>query len=171
LIKDLATEIQGTTMGDLERSGGERSEALRSGGSPMVERRSSGPGEKVPDPEVVARPKRRQFTAEYKLRILREADACKGSGEIGALLRREGLYSSHLVLWRRQREQAAHTELKSRKRGPKPKAQDPRVKQLEREKARLERRLKHAETIIEIQKKVHELLGIPLKNLDSDEND
>src|SRR5712692_2172000 len=158
-------------MGDLERSGGERSEAPRSGGSPMVERRSSGPGEKVRDPEVVARPKRRQFTAEYKLRILREADACKGWGEIGALLRREGLYSSHLVLWRRQREQAAHTELKSRKRGPKPKAQDPRVKQLEREKAQLERRLKHAETIIEIQKKVHVLLGIPLKNLDSDDKE
>jgi hypothetical protein len=64
-------------------------------------RRSLGPGEGVPDPEVVARPKRRQFKAEYKLRILREADACKGPGEIGALLRREGLYSSHLVLWRR----------------------------------------------------------------------
>jgi hypothetical protein len=171
LIKDLATDVHATTMGDLERSGGERSEAPRSGGSPMVERRSSGPGEKVPDPEVVARAKRRQFTTEYKLGILREADACKGSGEIGALLRREGLYSSHLVVWRRQREEAAHTQLKARKRGPKPKAQDSRVKQLEREKARLERRLKHAETIIEIQKKVHELLGIPLKNLDSDEND
>jgi transposase len=87
------------------------------------------------------------------------------------LLRREGLYSSHLVLWRRQREQAAHTQLKSRKRGPKPKAEDPRVKQLEREKAGLERRLKHAETIIAIQKKVAALLGIPLKNLDNDEND
>ena len=73
----------------------------------MVERRSSGAGEKVPDPEVVARPRRRQFTAEYKMRILREADACKEPGEIGALLRREGLYSSHLVQWRRQREQAA----------------------------------------------------------------
>jgi len=168
LIKDLALAVDGTTMGDTERSGGERSEAPRSGGSPMVEHRSSGSG--VSDPEVVARPKRRQFTAEYKLRILREADACKGSGETGALLRREGLYSSHLVLWRRQREQAAHTQLKSRKRGPKPKVQDPRVKQLEREKAALERRLKHAETIIAIQKKVHELLGIPLKNLDSDEN-
>jgi len=136
-----------------------------------VERRSSGPGDEAPDPEVVARPKRRQFTAEYKLRILREADACKGSGEIGALLRREGLYSSHLVLWRRQREQAAHTQLKSRKRGPKAKARDPRVKQLERETARLQRRLKRAEAIIEIQKKVAALLGIPLKNLDSDEND
>lgn len=171
MIKDLAMEVQGTTMGDLERSGGERSEAPRSGGSPMVERRSSGSGDGVPDPEVVVRPKRRQFTAEYKLRILKEADACKGPGEIGALLRREGLYSSHLVLWRRQREQAAHAQLESRKRGPKPKVQDPRVKQLEREKARLERRLKHAETIIEIQKKAAELMGIPLKNLDSDEND
>jgi len=171
VIKDLAMEVQGTTMGDLERSGGERSEAPRSGGSPMVERRSSGSGDGVPDPEVVVRPKRRQFTAEYKLRILKEADACKGPGEIGALLRREGLYSSHLVLWRRQREQAAHAQLESRKRGPKPKVQDPRVKQLEREKARLERWLKHAETIIEIQKKAAELMGIPLKNLDSDEND
>lgn len=137
----------------------------------MVERRVSGSEERIPDPEVVARPKRRQFTAEYKLRILREADAGKGSGDIGALLRREGLYSSHLVQWRRQREQAAHSQLKSRKRGPKPKVQDPRVKHLEREKARLERRLKHAETIIAIQKKVHEILGIPLRTLDSDEND
>jgi transposase len=137
----------------------------------MVERRSPWSEGKVPDPEVVARPKRRQFTIEYKLRILREADACKEPGEIGALLRREGLYSSHLVLWRRQREQAAQTQLRSRKRGPKAKVQDPRVKQLEREKARLERRLKHAETIIEIQKKAAELMGIPLKNLDSDEND
>src|SRR5262245_9826210 len=100
-----------------ERSSGERSEAPRSGGSSMVERRSSGSEEKAPDPEVVARPKRRQFTAEYKLRILKEADACKEPGDIGKLLRREGLYSSHLVLWRRQRDQAAHTQLKSRKRG------------------------------------------------------
>jgi transposase-like protein len=157
-------------MEGLERSGGERSEAPRSGGASMVERRSAGP-ETVPDPEVAARPKRRQFTIEYKLRILKEADACREPGEVGALLRREGLYSSHLVLWRRQREQAASTQLKSRRRGPKAKAQDPRIKQLEREKARLERRLKRAETIIEIQKKVHELLGIPLKNLDTDETD
>lgn len=171
MIKDLALAVEETTMGDTERSGGERSEAPRSGGSSMVERGSSGPGQGVPDPELVARPKRRRFTAEYKLGILREAEACKGSGEIGILLRREGLYSSHLALWRRQREEAAHTQLKSRKRGPKAKVQDPRVKQLEREKAQLERRLKHAETIIEIQKKVHELLGIPLKTLDSGEND
>lgn len=170
MINDLAADVQGTTMEGPERSGGERSEAPRSGGASMVGR-SAGSGEKVPDPEVEPRPRRRQFTIDYKLRILKEADACKEPGEIGALLRREGLYSSHLVLWRRQREQAASTQLKSRKRGPKSKAQDPRVKQLERDKARLERRLKRAETIIEIQKKVHELLGIPLKNLDIDEND
>ena len=171
MIKDLATDVQGTTMGDLERSGGERSEAPRSGGSPMVERRSSGSGERVPDPEVVARPKRRQFTAEYKLRVLREADGCKGSGEVGALLRREGLYSSHLVLWRRQREQAAQTQLKSKKRGPKPKVQDPRVRQLERENARLQRQLKRVALLLDIQKKAGEILGIPLKNLDDVEND
>ena len=169
MSKLMAQEIQETTVGGTERSGGERSEAPRSGGSPTVERMSSvSPG--VPDPEVVARPKRRRFTAEYKLRVLREVDACR-PGEIGTLLRREGLYSSHLVLWRRQREEAAQVQLKGRKRGPKAKAQDPRLKELEREKARLERRLKRAETIIEIQKKAAVLMGISLKNLDSDEND
>ena len=137
----------------------------------MVERSVVVAPEVVPDPEVAARPKRRRFTAEYKLRVLRQADACKEPGETGALLRREGLYSSHLVQWRRQREEAAQAQLKSRRRGPKPKLQDPRVKQLEREMARLERRLKRAEIIIEIQKKAAALLGIPLKNLDSDEND
>ncbi len=171
MIKDLAQEVQGTTMGDTERSGGERSEAPRSGGSSMVERVASESAQEVADPEVAARPKRRRFTAEYKLRILREADACKGGGEIGALLRREGLYSSHLVHWRRQREEAAQVQLKARKRGPKPKLQDPRVKQLERENARLQRRLKRVDMLLEIQKKAAELLGIPLKNLDSDEND
>lgn len=137
----------------------------------MAERVSSESAQEVPDPEVAARPKRRRFTVEYKLRILREADACKGGGEIGALLRREGLYSSHLVHWRRQREQAAQAQLKARKRGPKPRLQDPRVKQLERENARLQRRLKRVDMLLEIQKKAAELLGIPLKNLDSDEND
>jgi transposase-like protein len=124
-----------------------------------------------PDPEVPERAKRRQFSAEYKLRILREADACKGSGEIGALLRREGLYSSHLVLWRRQRETRALAGMRGRKRGPKPKEVDPRVKQLERENVRLQRRLKQAETIIEIQKKVAGMLGIPLNAPELDEND
>lgn len=169
MIKDLALEIQGTTIGDTERSGGERSEAPRSGGSPMVERSSS--PERVPDPEVAARPKRRQFTAEYKLRILREVDTCKGPGGIGAVLRREGLYSSHLVLWRRQREEAAQSQLKARKRGPKPKIEAPRVKELERENARLQRQLKRVALLLDIQKKVGRILGIPMKNLDDIEND
>jgi len=124
-----------------------------------------------PDPEVPEKAKRRQFSAEYKLRVLREADACKGSGEIGALLRREGLYSSHLVAWRRQREARVLAGMRARKRGPKGRGEDPRVKQQEREIARLRRRLKQAETIIEIQKKVAGMLGIPLNAPDLDEND
>ena len=124
----------------------------------------------VPDPEVVAKPKRRRFSAEYRLKILKQADACKAPGEMGALLRREGLYSSLLSTWRRQREQGALAALRARKRGPKPKAADPRVKELEKETARLQRKLKQAEMIIEVQKKVHEILGIPLKTL-ADEGD
>ena len=127
--------------------------------------------EGAPDPEVTERAKRRRFTAEYKLRILREADACKGDGDLGALLRREGLYSSHLTTWRRQRDEIAKAGLKARKRGPKSKAVDPRVKQLERENDRLKQRLEQAETIIAFQKKLSKLLGIPLKSPDSDGND
>ena len=127
--------------------------------------------EGAPDPEVTERAKRRRFTAEYKLRILREADACKGDGDLGALLRREGLYSSHLATWRRQRDEIAKAGLKARKRGPKPKAVDPRVKRLERENARLKRQLEQAETIIEFQKKLSKLLGISLKPPTGDEND
>lgn len=125
----------------------------------------------APDPEVTERAKRRRFTAEYKLRILREADACKGHGDLGALLRREGLYSSHLATWRRQRDEITEAGLKARKRGPKPKAEDPRVKQLERENLRLKRRLEQAETIIDFQKKLSKLLGIELKDPDSNGND
>ena len=125
----------------------------------------------APDPEVAERAKRRRFTAEYKLRILREVDACKGDGDVGALFRREGLYSSQLAAWRRQRDETAKAGLKARKRGPKSKAVDPRVKQLERENVRLKRRLEEAETIIDFQKKLSRLLGIPLKSPDSDGND
>jgi transposase len=125
----------------------------------------------VPDPAVDEKPKRRRFTAEYKLRILRDADRCK-PGELGALLRREGLYSSLLTQWRGQRDRIAQAGLAVRKRGPKARLQDdPRIKQLERENARLKRRLERAETIIEFQKKLSAMLGIPLKPQDSDEND
>ena len=125
-----------------------------------------------PDPEVPEKPQRRRFTAEYKVRILREADACAEPGEMGALLRREGLYSSHLTEWRRQREQGALAGLTPKMRGrrgvsPHPLAR--RVSELEREKTRLQHRLQQAEAIIEVQKKVSELLGIPLNPPGSDE--
>jgi len=90
---------------------------------------------------------------------------------LGALLRREGLYSSHLVNWRRQREQGELVAGRARQRGPKAKPIDPRVKQLEVENRRLQRKLARAETIITLQKKVAEILGIPLKPLDIDETD
>ena len=125
----------------------------------------------APDPEVSEQAKRRRFTAEYKLRIVREADACKGDGDVAALLRREGLYSSLLSAWRRQRDEIAKVGLASRKRGRKAKAVDPRMKELERENARLKRRLQRVETMLTIQKKASELLGIPLNPPDNDEND
>ena len=124
-----------------------------------------------PDPEVPAKVQRRRFSAEYRLRILKQADACKKPGEVGALLRREGLYSSLLTNWRRQREQGALQDLRARRRGPKPRSIDPRVKQLEAENRQLHRKLQRAETIITLQKKVAEILGIPLKPLDNDETD
>jgi transposase-like protein len=122
------------------------------------------------DPEVAAKAKRRQFSAEYKLRIVREAAAAKSPGEIGALLRREGLYSSHLVAWRRQRERGELAGL-SAKRGRKPEPVNPlakRVAELEREKRRLERRLEQAELLLDIQKKASRLLEIPLRSQDDD---
>ncbi len=125
----------------------------------------------VLDPEVVEKAKRRRFSAEYRLRIVREADSCTEPGEVGALLRREGLYSSLLTAWRRQRDEGALAGLRSKKRGPKAKAVDPRVKRLERENARLKRKLEQAETIIEIQKKVAGMLGIPLRTSEPDEKD
>jgi len=132
---------------------------------------SAGGGAGVPDPEMVEKAKRRQFSPEYKLRVLGEADACRGEGQLGALLRREGLYSSHLTTWRRQRETGALAGMRGKKRGPKGRDEDPRVKQQAREIARLQKQLKQAVTIIEIQKKVAGILGIPLNAPELDEND
>ena len=117
----------------------------------------------VPDPEVRERAVRRRFTAEYKLQVLREADRCAGLGEIGALLRREGLYSSHLTTWRRQREHGALVALAPKKRGRPPAPVSPlarRVAELERDNARLTRRLHQAEAILEAQKKLSEILSL-----------
>ena len=124
------------------------------------------------DPEVVPRATRRRFTAKYKAAILREAERCTGSGSLGAMLRREGLYSSHLANWRKQEAAQGQAGLTPKRRGPKPKPQpSAREKQLEREKRALEKRLAKAELIIEFQKKVHALLGIPLSSPERDEDD
>ena len=115
--------------------------------------------------EVAEKARRRQFTVEYKRKIVKEADACKASGEIGALLRREGLYSSHLTSWRDQAHRAARAALEPKKRGPKAKetdARDRRIAELERENAKLARRIERAEALVEVQKKVSVLLGIVL---------
>jgi transposase-like protein len=117
----------------------------------------------IPEPEVVPQAERRQFTAKYKLRILEKADSCNGAGELGALLRREGLYSSYLSRWRRQRDQGQLQALASKKRGRKNATQDQRAEELvelRRENRRLQLRLEQAETIIEIQKKLSHLLGL-----------
>jgi transposase len=131
----------------------------------------AGAAPRVPDPAVEAKPVRRRFTAEYKLRILREVERAKEPGDVGAILRREGLYSSHLSHWRQERDRVAKSALASRKRGPKPRVEDPRIQKLERENARLQRKLEQAETIIAFQKKLSEMLGIPLSPQKIDEND
>jgi transposase-like protein len=115
--------------------------------------------------EVLAKPVRRRFTVEYKRRIVKEADSCSGSGEVGALLRREGLYSSHLSAWRAARDRGELAGSAPMKRGPAPKPVDPRDKrivELERENRKLARRAERAEALVAVQKKVSELLGIQL---------
>lgn len=123
---------------------------------------------KVPDSEVLERPSRRVFTAEYKRRILIEAQACREEGKIGALLRREGLYSSHLSKWQRQAEEATLAGLAPRKRGPKVDPAAGRMAELERDNTRLRRRLEQAEAILAIQKKLSLLLGLQLETTEDE---
>ena len=160
----------GRSVGD--RREPERSSAPTTAAPPPS---PAGPAAPPPDPEVPTdRPRRRTFTAEYKKRILEEADACAASGTVGVLLRREGLFSSHLTEWRRQREQATIAGLTPRKRGRKQKVVDAmtvRVAELEREKRRLEEHLRTAEIIIDVQKKVSQLLGVPLSAPKTEGND
>jgi transposase-like protein len=119
----------------------------------------------MPDPAVPEKPVRRRFTAEYKIRVLREADRCTELGQLGALLRREGLYSSHLSTWRQQRDEGTLAGLTPKRRGRKPNPDAPLIaenERLKRETQRLAAKLRQAETIIEVQKKLSEILGIPL---------
>ena len=122
----------------------------------------------------MAKAKRRRFTAEYKRKILHEADACTGSGDIGALLRREGLYSSHLVEWRKLRERGELAGLGPKKRGPKAKEPNPLAKKLaeqERKSAKLEAENAKLQIICDVQKILSLLLGLTLPTiLDDDES-
>jgi transposase len=139
--------------------GEERSDETRSAGAATTA--------SPPDPEVVAKPKRRRFTAEYRMRVLEEADRCTEPGEVGRLLRREGLYSSHLTAWRKAQRDGALRGLASKKRGVKPKESnplEPKVRELEAKVARLERDLHKAHTILDVQEKVAGLLGFDLQD-------
>ena len=167
--------MSGNSFGVAVSSGGlagaERSEPQRSaapakpGGASLAASR--------PDSEVVGQAKRRRFTVEYKQRILQQAEAAAATrGGIGALLRREGLFSSHLVSWRRERDQGIREALTPRKRGPKSQ-RDPLAEEnqkLRRQLGQLTEKLRKAEIIIDVQKKVAALLGNPIPEQDPEEN-
>jgi transposase len=146
--------------------GARRATGVSPAGSSTEETRMS-----PPDPEVPVKKPRRKFTAKYKLQILQEADLCTEPGQRGALLRREGLYSSNLTTWRRQKDEGLLDALSPKKRGRKEKEKNPlakKVTELERENERLRKRLKKAETIIDVQKKISEILGIEQPDYDEE---
>jgi transposase-like protein len=127
----------------------------------------------APDPEVPAHKRRRKLTQQYKLRILKEADQCTEPGQIGALLRREGLYSSSLTLWRRQRTQGILSAMAPKKRGRKQNEKNPltnEVAKLQKENKRLRKELWKAERVIEVQKKISEILGISQEIAENERN-
>ena len=157
----LATQSR---VGEPERRGDERSEAARGGGSSTLERDAV---PVPPDSEVPARHARRRFTTAYTLEILRRADACTRHGELGALLRKEGLYSSHVITWRQQREAGLTPKIRGRKAVP----VYPAMKKLEQENRRLTTRLKKVEALLDFPKKLSSLLQIPLIPFESDEGD
>lgn len=159
MLKDMNNpkkkSLLATERGEPERSGGEANGVANKLAAATV----------APDPEVLAQPKRRRFTAAYKVRIVEEAQKCSESGQIGALLRREGLYSAALTQWRRQYQNGALQGLKDDKRGRK-RSRDIRDMELEclrRENERLSKKLSQAELIIDIQKKVAAMLGHPIE--------
>jgi transposase len=161
--KALDMRKSSTNVSALEAESGERSEPDGAG-------RALG----AVDPEVLEKPVRRRFSGEYKLGILRLADACTEPGSLGALLRREGLYHSNLTVWRRQRDAGTLEALKPKRRGRKAAAPDPLVVEVDRlrkQNERLVKRLKQAELIIDVQKKVSQMLGIALETPEKSETD
>jgi transposase len=171
--------MNGNSLGVVLSSGG-LAAAERSEGSPPGEPQRSAAAAKAgadlgasrPDPEVVAKAKRRTYTAEYKQRILEEAEVAAATrGAVGALLRREGLYSSLLATWRRERASGIHEALTPQRRGPKSKRNplEEENQKLRRQNARLTEDLRKAQIIIDVQKKVAALLGNPLPEVDPEE--
>ena len=166
------TEASGLEEAQPENRGMERSQRNQNGEiSPPPIRSTRIMDLSPPDPEVEEKPQRRKFTAAYKARIVQEADACTEKGQIGALLRREGLYSSQLTEWRQLYRQGVLTALRDDKRGrKKTNAVERENEKLRKQVAQLEHRLQQAETIIEVQKKISEILGLaqerPTKNED-----
>jgi transposase-like protein len=165
-------EVSGSSGKDKDRAGvvgtegGRRPTGVPTTPDAANELEGTAFGAGPPETEVLESPIRRRFTAEYKRRILKEADSCTQRGQLGALLRREGLYSSHLMTWQRQRDKGILAGLMPKKRGRKPKPKDPLVEEnrrLRRENEQLLARLKKAEIIIDVQKKLSEALGIPME--------
>ena len=157
-----------TTIGS-PRNGGEQSEPECSGDPMVVAPVDVHP----PDPEVSEKATRRRFSAKFKLRLLAEIDACTEKGQAGAILRREGLYSSNLTKWREQRVSGTLAALEPKKRGRKAHPVNPMAKKLakaEREVEQLKKKLRKAETIIDFQKKLSEMLGISQADTGNDEN-
>jgi transposase-like protein len=158
-MKAVGKQAKGEMIEAGETEGARRATGVFPAGAP--------PAGATTDVEVVAKAERRRFTAEYKRRIVREADRCTKPGEIGALLRREGLYSSLLTTWREARDRGELEGLAPKKRGPKVMPPDPRDKKIveqERELTRWKKRAERAEALIDVQKKVAALLGTPLEN-------
>ena len=165
-------------FGTSEWREGEPGEPERSGGVPNAAHgqasQSKDPND-ISDPEVLDKAKRRRHTAKYKLRIIREADKCTEPGQLGALLRREGLYHSSLGTWRQQRERGELEALRGKKRGRKSSGKDKALvdenRKLSQKIERMEKRLKKAEIIIDFQKKISELMGISQKEEEAGEKD
>lgn len=171
-MKTIKLTSSKTTQGSASAKGASEGARRATGDAPLAGG-SDNLAHSAPDPEVPEKKPRRKFTAKYKLRILAEADACTQPGQIGALLRREGLYSSNLTTWRQQREKGILQAMTPKKRGRKRKQPNPlakRVAQLEKENRRLQQKLKKADLIIEAQKKMSEILGIAQDLDESDES-
>ncbi len=162
-----------TRVSPLECRADERSESNRNGGGLTRAAAPRSPEPIIPDPEVQQKPNRRRFSASYQARIVREADACTRKGEVGALLRREGLYSSQLSDWRKKYRKGGQAALREITRGRKPlqTVEEKEVARLKKQVSSLETRLQKAETIIEIQKKISDLLGIQQPEITNEEND